>query len=168
MSTKLQPLKPLLGKNIGDICSFSIGKDNSKNHCAHFVGHVMGYEFAETCKNFTFKDRQASGKGATIRVEKIFNSCTERGPWTDRPAHLASCLIFVTISSNVTHVGNEVAMRTAPQKHVGIFSGGLVWNYSNTQKKVVAESELIFIDKFTRVYAIPGQTVEFYYGSFLV
>jgi hypothetical protein len=167
MSIEIAPLEPFLGKNISEICLFSIGKDDSKNHCAHFVSHVMGYEFAETCKNFTFEDKQGSGKGATLRVEKIFNSCVERGPWAERPAHLRSCLVFVTVSSNIVPLGNQVEMRNNPQKHVGILANGRVWNYSNSQKKVVADPESIFLDRFKRVYHTSGQVVQFFYGSFL-
>lgn len=165
MSAILPPLSPFLGKNIGQICSFSIAKDNSKNHGAHFVSHVLGYDFAETCKNFTLKDKQASGNGATIRVEMIFNSCTQKGPWAARPVNLTSCLIFVTVSSNVIVSAGLIRMLTGPQKHVGIFAAGQIWNYSNTQTKVVADAERTFIEKFTRFYKTAGQTVEFFYGS---
>lgn len=76
MSTELPSLDPFLDKSINELCPFSIGKDNSQNHCAHFVSHVMGYDFAETCKNFTTKDKQTTGsdKGATLRVNVIFNA----------------------------------------------------------------------------------------------
>ena len=66
MTTALTALSSFKGKNIGKICSFSIGKDDTRNHCAHFVSHVLGYDFAETCKNFTHTDKQNSSQGATL------------------------------------------------------------------------------------------------------
>ncbi len=57
-----------LNKSIEALCPFSIGKNRSQNHCAHYVSHIMGYEFTGvTCKNFTWTDKQKSAKGATIK-----------------------------------------------------------------------------------------------------
>lgn len=160
-------LAPLAGKSIGQICPFSIGKDKLRNHCAHFVSHVMEYEFAETCKNFSFKDKHTVGKGAVIRVERLFNACPDVEAWADRPAVLTSCLIFVTVSSNVDRFGGRLRMKDNPKKHVGIFTHQTVWNYSNSLERVVFDPEKLFVDKFKHAYRTAGQTVEFYYGSFL-
>ncbi len=167
MSATPPPMSPYLGKHISDICPFSIGKDNNQNHCAHFVSHMMGYEFDETCKNFTFADKQREESGATLRVERLFNRAPRKGLWADRPAIATSCLIFVTLDSNVRAVGEQLAMGNQPRKHVGIYVGGQVWNYSNTQRKVVADGEAGFISKFQGAYRTPGQTVEFYYAEFI-
>jgi len=167
MLTSPPSLTPFTGKKIGEICSFSLGKNNTQNHCAHFVSHVMEYEFSETCKNFTFTDKQAAGKGATIRVERLFNVSPEIDIWTKRPLTLMACLIFVTISSNVRQHGSQLIMGDNPRKHVGIYNNGTVWNYSNTHNKVMADPEKLFIDKFKHSYRTAGQTVEFFYGRFL-
>ncbi len=43
-----------LNKDISALCPFSIGKNRSQNHCAHYVSHIMSYELTgPTCKNFT-------------------------------------------------------------------------------------------------------------------
>lgn len=162
------PLAPYLGKTMGQICPFSIGKINTQNHCAHFVGHVMEYEaFAETCKNYTAADKQIPGKGAVIRVDDIFNSSPEKGSWNQRPLRLTSCLIFATISSNINRSGQQLTMLKSPRKHIGIFANGVVWHYSNTQDKVVNDQELMFVKKFQHAYLTAGRTVEFFYGRFL-
>ena len=160
-------LEGFLGKNISQICAFGIGKDDSKNHCAHFVSHMMGYEFGETCKNQNIIEKQKAGEGATIRVDRLFNACSEVGAWASRPPHLGSCLIFVTISSNVSAFGAGYRIHDNPKKHVGIFLNGHVWHYGNTNDAVLSDTEKLFVQKFTRAYKTAGQTVEFYYGSFL-
>jgi hypothetical protein len=36
-----------------------LGKDYGLNHCAHFVGHAMQYEFGITCKNQNIAEKHA-------------------------------------------------------------------------------------------------------------
>ena len=157
-----------LNKNISALCPFSLGKDNSRNHCAHYVSHIMGYELAgPTCKNFTWADKQNPARGATIRVDDLFKNSPETGLLSAKPAAISECLVFVTINSNVTKVGSKLVMHDNPRKHVGILSQGKVWNYSNSHNKVVSDLLATFITKFTHAYRTPGATVEFYYGKFL-
>jgi len=157
-----------LGKKIDQICPFSLGKKSSENHCAHFVSHVMEYDgFAVTCKNQTAADKQMADKGAAIRVDDIFNVVPEVGPWTERPPGLTSCLIFATISGNMSRSGHRPKMKDGKKKHIGIFFDGAVWHYSNTRDGVVKDQEKLFITKFKHAYITAGQTVEFFYGRFL-
>ena len=157
-----------LGKSIKDICPFSLGKMNNQNHCAHYVSHIMGYEFpGPTCKNFTWADKQKATRGATIRVDDIFKNCTTTGLLSNKPAAITECLIFVTLASNITTAGTKLVMGNNPKKHIGILSKGSVWNYSNTNNKVVSDLTANFISKFTRFYNTAGTTVEFYYGKFI-
>jgi len=58
-------------------------------------------------------------------------------------------------------------MQNHPRKHIGILYQGKVWNYSNTNKKVVADLLESFKTKFTSAYKTTGTTVEFYYGKFI-
>ena len=52
-------IKRSMGMHISKICPFSIAKNNSENHCAHYVSHMMGYELqGPTCKNATWADKQ--------------------------------------------------------------------------------------------------------------
>lgn len=157
-----------MGMHISKLCPFSIAKNNSQNHCAHYVSHIMSYELSgPTCKNYTNADKQKAARGATIRVNQLFNALPETDLLSNKPNTLTECLIFVTLASNVTMVGGKLHMRDNPNKHVGILSQGKVWNYSNTHNKVVADSQATFKSKFNSAYQTTGTTVEFYYGKFL-
>ncbi len=157
-----------LNKKIDALCPFSIGKNSSQNHCAHYVSHIMGYEFAgPTCKNFTWADKQQAAKGATIRVDDLFKRSPEVGLLANKPAAMTECLIFVTLDSNINTVGNKLTMGNHPRKHIGVFTQGKVWNYSNTNNKVVSDLLATFKTKFTNAYNSPGSSVEFYYGKFI-
>lgn len=158
-----------LHKKIGDLCPLSIAKNNAQNHCAHYVSHIMGYELAgPTCKNFTWADRQTPVRGATLRVDDLFAQAPEVGLLSAKPAALTECLIFVTLAANVTaNAAGTLVMGNNPKKHVGILTGGKVYNYSNTGQKVVADLLAAFQSKFTTTYATAGTTVEFYYGKFI-
>ena len=161
------PLADAVGKHISHFCSFDLGKQNLKNHCAHLVGHLLGYEFDNTCKNRTWNEKQRPEKGAAIRVNEIFNRCVDRDIWSSRPAHLSSCLLFVTHTSNMSSPGHQLVMDESSLKHIGIWVSGAVWHYSNTADKVVQDTEAAFIQTFRQAYHRPKQTVEFYYGAFL-
>lgn len=168
MLTKPPSLTEYLGKKIDQICPFSLGKKSSENHCAHFVSHAMEYDgFATTCKNQTTADKQMVGKAAAIRVDDIFNVAPEVGPWSGRPLGLTSCLIFVTISGNMSSSGHRPKMKDGKKKHIGIFLDGVVWHYSNTRDGVVKDQEKQFVTKFKHAYITAGQKVEFFYGRFL-
>lgn len=157
-----------LNMHIGKICPFKLGKDNTQNHCAHYVSHMMGYELAgSTCKNFTWAEKSKVEKGATIRVDDVFKSSPDTGLLKDKPITMTECLIFVTIASNMQKVGSKLVMQNHPRKHIGILYQGKVWNYSNTNKKVVADLLESFKTKFTNAYKTTGTTVEFYYGKFI-
>lgn len=156
------------GKNISELCPFSIAEDSRQNHCAHYVSHMMGYELpGATCKNFTWDDRQRPESGATLRVDDVFKSSPETGQWADKPITLKECLIFVTLASNMSNIGGKLQMGNHPRKHIGILTNGEVWHYSNTNNRVVSHSLEHFKSTFRSVYATSGTTVEFYYGKFL-
>ena len=168
MSKVPEDINNSLNKHISYLCPFSIGKNNSQNHCAHFVSHIMGYEFAgPTCKNFTWADKQRKEKGATIRVDDLFNNLPKTGLLSNKPPPTVEYLIFVTLASNMRKVGIKWIMGNQSKKHVGILSRGKVWNYSNTQNRVVADLLQAFKAKFSNNYGTRGTTVEFYYGEFL-
>lgn len=168
MSKIPSDLSNSLGKNISHLCPFSIGKNNSENHCAHYVSHMMGYELpGATCKNATWADKQQKAKGATIRVNDIFAACQTKGVLTNKPAVITECLIFVTLNTNITKFGQQLKMNTHPKKHIGILYQGKVWNYSNSHNKVVADLLSVFQNKFAHAYKTSGSTVEFYYGNFI-
>ena len=125
-------LAACLGQSIGEICQngYTSALDN---HCAHFVSHVLGYQFGVTCRTM------GTGKGpaATLRVHELFPKCQKVGVWSLRPASFNIGLVFMTRASNVNLATRTMA--NVPRKHVGIFLDGFVWHYSNVQQKVVRQ-----------------------------
>lgn len=77
-----------------------------------------------------------------------------------RPAEIdQGLLIFVLAARNV--VGNT--MLNVPQKHVGIHFDGKVYNFSNSQHKVVVDATVdAFHAKFKALYA--GGDISLFYG----
>ena len=149
---KQHDLEGYLGKSIGEMCrnAFASAADN---HCAHFASHALGFRFGTTCQVM------GGGKhlGANIRVQEIFPKCPSVGVWSLRPTSLTCCLVFITRASNVS-LGTKV-MSNVPRKHVGIFFGGFVWHYSNSQHKVVKQSPA----QFALHYPAPDNAM--FYGS---
>jgi hypothetical protein len=147
-----QQLSGYLGKSIRDICQNGYTSDHD-NHCAHFVAHVLGYQFGVTCKMMG----TGAAQGATLRVQELFPKCGSLGVWSLRPASLATCLVFITRASNVSLANKTLA--NVPRKHVGIYMGGFVWHYSNRRHQVVKESP----SQFALHYPSPDNAM--FYGS---
>src|SRR5262245_6788236 len=89
-------LDALLGHEITRICPIGYTNRND-NHCAHFVSHVLEYQFGFTCRGMV----NGPGTPATIRVHELFLRCPSVGAWDARPATLNRCLVFITKASNV-------------------------------------------------------------------
>jgi hypothetical protein len=145
-------LPKYVGKNIRHICPNNF-ISNTSNHCAHFVGHVMGYTFGYCCKGQT---GIGQGKGASIKVHEIFNNCQKVGEWANKPA--GSCLAFVTDASTVNL--DTKRMINIPKKHVGIYCDGCIYHYSNSKEKVVAVQP----PEFGKHYY--GSNIKVYFGTF--
>lgn len=138
-------LDNLLGKSISEICD-GLFHNSSSNHCAHFVSHVLGFDFPFDCKAF----KGGNGTPANVRVHEIFSKCPNVGFWND--ADLSKdLLVFVTEISNVDI--NEKKMINVPQKHIGIFSDGHVYHYSNSRNKVFKQSPDSFLRDFDASYS---------------
>ena len=134
-----------LGKSIDDICPNNF-HDHASNHCAHFVSHILDLDFTFNCKEF-----QGGGHpGANIRVHEVFSRCPLVGKFADRPAD-REMLVFVT-RHDVVDLANK-KMQNIPQKHIGILVGGHIYNYSNTQEKVVKATPTAFLNQFESIYA---------------
>jgi len=138
MSTTLDTF---VGKPIKDICG-KYDNASEKNNCAHFVGHALEFRLsgAALCSNvagslYGYADR---ARGFCIRVDQIYNSLSNRGLW---PAvqPISPCIAVATIQSNLTDSGSCL-IGDNPRKHIGVFTAGLIYNYSNTQKKVIKSS----------------------------
>jgi hypothetical protein len=149
-----QQLSGYLGKSIGQICQSGYTSD-ADNHCAHFVSHVLGYKFGVTCHMMG----TPNGPAANLRVQEIFPRCAKVGVWSLRPATLSVCLVFITRASNV-NLATRV-MANVPRKHIGIFVGGVVWHYSNSQRKVVTQTPALFSTHY------PAPDNAMFYGSLL-
>ena len=141
------------GKHIKEICSAGFVGDE-KNHCAHFVSHVLGFDFGLTCRALT-------GKGANkanVRVQEIFAKCPEVGRWEGGVDVSAQGLMFVTDDTNVNLTAK--VMKNVPKKHIGIYVGGDVWHYSNSQDKVVKQA----VSQFGKHYS--GSNITLFSGAF--
>jgi hypothetical protein len=149
-------LQTYVGKTIADICTNNFSSP-SQNHCAHFVSHALGIKLGMLCGDMTFKTRKT---GASIRCDELYNRLISRGPWEDKPAFADGLMIFVTSAKNVV----SGAMTNIPQKHVGIHYGGRVFNFSNSQRKVVVDASVeLFHAKFKNAYA--GSDISLFYGA---
>ncbi|MGZ5381240.1 MAG: hypothetical protein ACXWFQ_05230 [Thermoanaerobaculia bacterium] len=146
-------LESCLNKHISEFCGNGY-KDDSNNHCAHFVSHSRGYTFGYTCK------AAGNGKGdaACLRVHEVFARCGDVGLFSDRLSSVTDCLAFVTRSSAVD-LGAQT-MANIPKKHIGIYNLGSIYHYSNSRHFVIKESP----EDFSHHY--PGTGFEVYYGTF--
>ncbi len=172
MKTSLVPinLDTIVGDHISTLCPHSIASKDSKNHCAHFVSHVLEYNVGTTsCKNLTWNDKQLDSNGASIRVDDLFNSSLSslKGDWLDKPRSLTECLIYVTQESNIARNSTSLRMGSSDIKHVGIFTNGRVYHYGNTKNEITCDLPDQFIKKFTRSYGRNSKKVSFFYSWFL-
>ncbi|HEX2592233.1 MAG TPA: hypothetical protein VHL34_12095 [Rhizomicrobium sp.] len=138
-------LDGFLGKNISDICGNNF-HDPGSNHCAHFVSHAMGFTFSYNCKEFAGGSRAP----ANIRVHELFAQCPRVGLWANADL-TKSQLIFVT-RKDVVDLPSHI-MQNIPQKHVGVYNDGWVYNYSNTEHRVVKLSVPDFLARFQAAYS---------------
>ena len=147
-------LRALLGQHIRQICPIGYAND-SDNHCAHFVSHVLSYQFSTTCRTMV----HGTGNPATIRVQDVFSHCLQVGKWAELPVPLFWGLVFITNASNV-NIRNK-AMVNVPRKHVGIFIGGArtIFHYSNSRRQVVEQTPA----QFSNHYASPDNAM--FWGS---
>jgi len=145
-------LSAFLGKSIAEICPNGFTTD-AHNHAAHFVGHALGYTFGATCHLIGSRN----GAAATLRTQEIFRACPKVGVWSLRPSTLSTALVFITRATNVNLAGKVMA--NVPRKHIGIFVGGQVWHYSNSQHKVVKQTAA----RFSLHYPAPDNAM--FYGA---
>lgn len=143
-------LRSYLGRHISTICDVGYA-DNSDNHCAHFVSHVLRYNFAPTCRTMVY----GSGVPASIRVQLLFANCVQVGVWENLPTPLFWGLVFITNRLNVNL--ETQFMRNVPRKHVGIFVGGSrqIYHYSNRRRQVVSQTP----EEFSRHYPAPDNAM---------
>ena len=148
-------LNAYLGKHIKDVCKCEM-TSNGLNHCAHFVSHVMDYQFGYTCFKHTGKGVKTDQ--ANMRVQEVFPQCPTVGKWADKPATLKKGLAFITSKNNV-NIKNKT-MVNVPKKHIGIFIDDTIWHYSNSKKKVVSQTSADFSKHYS------GSSITVFYGDF--
>jgi len=155
MAVSLKALQDYVGKSIADICTNGFSSP-TQNHCAHFVSHAHGIQLGMLCGDMSFKTRKT---GASIRCDELYNRLNTKGKWDDRPTLSDGLLIFVLSARNVVNG----MMLNVPQKHVGIHFSGKVYNFSNSQHKVVADATVeTFHNKFKHTYA--GKDISLFFG----
>ncbi|MBB1287027.1 hypothetical protein HRH25_21770 [Flavisolibacter sp. BT320] len=147
-------LTKTLNKTIADFCKNKfIGAE--ENHCAHFVCHVLEIDSGYDCKTH----KNGSHPGACIRVQNLFAECPQVDNWNNAPQGMK--IVFVTDKSNVNLTTHT--MRNVPKKHVGIFSEGHVYHYSNTQDVVIRQTPTDFLARFQGAY---GGNQGLFFGTF--
>jgi len=132
-------------KVIKDICPLGF---TTGNHCAHFVGHVLKLNSSTktglTCDQMLPHPTKFPNAGSCIRANELFNACK-----VINAAKESGCLIYITLASNIDADGK---MGNIPQKHVGIYFQGEVWNYSNDAGKVLREKVADFKTRVDTAY----------------
>jgi len=147
-------LKSYLGSHIGAICPNGFDAD-SENHCAHFVSHALGLEFGMTCARLVHRSRH-HGAGANVRVQELFAACPNVRELLECPT-VGTALIFVSAPTNFS--AKTHTMRNVPKKHVGILHNGVMWHYSNRERRVVSQPASQFL------FHYPGQTNALWIGD---
>ncbi len=149
-----QVLTGLVGARIGTICPNGYD-DPSASHCAHFVSHVVGFNYGCTCQELT----GGFGEAACVRVHEIFEHCGRVGPWKDR-LDRSPCLAFVCRPAAFDFTSKRLL--NIPNKHIGIFCNNHVFHYSSRQQAVVMKSVLAFVKYLEEIY---GDKQLLAYGS---
>jgi hypothetical protein len=147
-------LSATLNKTIADLCKNRF-TGAVENHCAHFVCHVLELDSGYDCKTH----KNGSHPGACIRVQELFSECPQVGNWNSAPQGMK--IVFVTDKSNVNLTAHT--MRNVRKKHVGIFSDGHVYHYSNTQDIVIRQTPTEFLARFQAFY---GGNQRLFFGTF--
>src|SRR5687767_13446251 len=147
-------LSETLNKTIADLCKNKF-TGAEENHCAHFVCHVLELDSGYDCKTH----KNGSHPGAGIRVQELFAECPQVGNWNNAPPGMN--IVFVTDKSNVDLTAHT--MRNVPKKHVGIFSEGHVYHYSNKQDIVIRQTPADFLTRFQGTY---GGDQGLFFGTF--
>lgn len=155
MALTFSDLQQSVGKSMADLCPNKFFTP-AQSHCAHYVSHMLDLKLGILCGDMTYAKRRT---GASIRVDEIYNRLHLKGPWEEKPDFSTGLLIFVIAAENMING----TMTRVSQKHVGIHYGNKVFNFSNTQHRVVADQTVdSFHSKFKAAYA-PGN-ICLYYG----
>ena len=152
-------LDTYLGQTVEEFCGKYGKSKDGINHCAHFTSHVLGMRVsgAALCSNvgdstWAYEDRR---KGFCVRVNQVFNACNNREYLLEEPSG-TQCFVCATVKGNIESK-KPLTIGAMSNKHIGIYSGGLIYHYANTQDKVVKWTIKEFSAYFKGNYG--GETV---------
>jgi hypothetical protein len=139
VAAKSVNLDTYLGQSLVDFCGKYGSVGDNQNHCAHFVSHVLQLRIpgAALCSNvggssYTYAERR---NGFCIRVNQIFNSCSNRARWDDKSVPSGVCFVVATLEANIESE-DPLTIGEMKKKHIGFYTAGHVYNYGNTNDKV--------------------------------
>lgn len=120
---------------MSEFCQSRLARDNGKNQCAHYVSHMLGYQYGAGCNS-----ELGTEESMSIRVNEVFNEMSSRGYWEFRPASFEFGLAILTVKKAVDSRNGSPYITSLPQKHIGILLGGRIYNYNNPKDIVHAET----------------------------
>lgn len=141
-------LDSYLGRHISEICLNGFTNDDH-NHCAHFVGHVLGVGHGKTCHRMThsFHHRHP---GVSILVSDLFDVTPDCHELLDCPT-TGEGLVYVSAPGNFQQIGTDAwRVRSVRKRHIGLFQAGNVWHYSNSARKVISQPMAQFLSHYPR------------------
>ncbi len=134
-------LEPYIGKSVVDFCGKYGSVGDSENHCAHFVSHVLQLRIpgAALCSNVGGEESSWSyverRNGYCVRVNQVFNSCKNRARWNDNSIPRVPFFVVATVPANIESE-DPLTIGTMSRKHIGIYVGGMIYNYGNASDAV--------------------------------
>ena len=144
-----------LGAPISQIRKNAIIHEPHQNHCAHFVCHIMAYDQipgAAKCSVFSRSDYN----GVHIRVNEVFNWAPSRQVWAIHGELAEPSLVVATIAQNVNQ-DDPPTVGENRRKHIGLYTGGLIWHYSTESMRVFADHPAYWRRRMTNAYSHHGQ-----------
>jgi hypothetical protein len=141
-------LNTYLNRHISAVCPNGFADDDD-NHCAHFVNHVLNLSFGVNCRG-AVAPKARKGTGSNLRVQETFARCPNVRELLECPKSIEA-LIFVSAPHNfMKQRDGTMALNNVPKKHIGLFLDGVVWHYSNSQRKVITQTLDLFIHHYPR------------------
>ncbi len=161
-------LDSYLGRHISDVCLNKFDGDG-RNHCAHFVSHVLQICSGKTCHKMVHKSHRIMA-GGTILVSDLFDITPNVHELISSCA-IGQGLIYVSAPESFQKIGsNTYRIKTVKKRHVGILLNGKIFHYKNSENRVVSENVFDFIRHYkSQVNALwlggfPAQCIPVQFG----
>ena len=134
--------------HISDICLNQFD-GNNRNHCAHFVGHVLQLSHGKTCHRMVHRSHRVMG-GGSILVSDLFDITPNVRELLSSPT-TGQGLIYVSAPGSFEQIGSDsYRIKTVRKRHVGMFLDGAVWHYKNSQNRVISQPIADFLNHYRR------------------